>query len=381
MTLLPVRYPPITSWPWISHALTIALRDTRYAAWFADHYLQLYCAEINGHYVVDFSHKYMLVDTGSEFPMLSTREVTRTDYSSYTDEIISRLSRRQYLLVAVDRNTMIGRERPIHQHLMLVYGYDESRDMFAVADHFEGGKYAYRWVPSVQLEQAMRRITVDLADESRIDEYPTMVTIRRLNVDYTLNLRRLQGSLEDYIESDNRILDMKFSPLSRNLHASGEPVGRVYGLEKNKRVWFGLNVYAALRIVLERFRSGTYGNGELRADRRPFHVLCDHKTSVMYTVEYLARTYGGQSKDLKRVYSCFEDLRRQATILRNTVIKWEFTGNENTLDSCGEVLHCLMRADASASLMLLDVVAKVRSKDDSADRLPLFSPAIFQRNH
>lgn len=217
LSILPVRYPPIASWPWIAHALSIILHDTKYIGWFADHYINLFGWRLPSDFNkppvydsrrrLDFADVMVWFDTVGHFPMLKCDRVLETGSAGYADFVVDRIRSNAYVIAVADWYYLPCSylyKRHHMDHHLLVYGYRHAESKFLVADHFHNLKYAFEEVSRSDLERAMRATAESI---SRYPEDHIWQLIRIDSVDYTLDVNRIRILLDDYVHGRNLTLD------------------------------------------------------------------------------------------------------------------------------------------------------------------------------
>jgi hypothetical protein len=305
--ILPVNYPPITSWQWHATLFSILGNEDLALNWIYSNYIQLRCyPDID----LRFNNSMMILDfmpgdsSLMECPYLMTEIITQKQISYYFNDVLEfflkTLDLSYYIYGVVDETDMLNRGRRI-LHQLFIYGYDLEKQVFHVGDFTFAGRYSYTTVSFDNVINGFLKVKPG-EDFSLDHSYKDMCCLylisKNLNskyYDFDIQLvkRNLNEYLNGYDTKDH--YRQKRNPIDTNI--------------------FGVNTYSAMidRIELVEQKAITW------YDYRPFHVLYDHKVLMKNRLQYMMdKNYIPFNQDILDEYDMVE---KKVLIARNSFIK------------------------------------------------------------
>lgn len=155
--ILPVKYPPITSFPQYADFLSIALVEDRSLHWLYSHFIQL-----RGYYKKGYPYiKFDDLPPIEECPFCNEHILKRNfilnKWKDIVDFCIYSINLGYYIIINVDRYFLpvFDGYNKIHNiHPTLIYGYNIEKAIFNVADFYKDNKYSYSIVNFEDLNKA-----------------------------------------------------------------------------------------------------------------------------------------------------------------------------------------------------------------------------------
>lgn len=305
--ILPVNYPPITSWQWHASLFSILANEEYALEWIYSNYIQLRCYpekdEITGNRI--FLLDFMPGDSSlKECPYLLPQIITQEQILSYSDDILTFLLKSldlsYYIFGICDETNMLNRgQRILHQ--LFIYGYDLESQVFYVGDFTFARKYSYTTVPFEKVVDGFLNVQPgeDFVFNHNYKNMRGLYLLKKNTEEkyYTFDPKFVKRTLNEYINGLNT--KEHFLQMRNNLSSNV----------------FGVNTYNSiieqLRLLEEKINTWY--------DYRPFHIMYDHKVLMENRLKYMMNNkYIPFNQDLLNEY----DLVKTALLkARNTFIK------------------------------------------------------------
>lgn len=277
--VLPVKYPPITSWQWHATLFSILGEDENAKRWIYSNYIQLRCYNISEYTSGD---EILLCDMmpGSsamkECPYLIFSLITKPQIESYcgdvVDFIIKTIDLGGYIYGAFDEARMLSAVAVgdfKFSHELFIYGYNMEEEVFYVGDFTFKDKYAYS---TVSFEDVKKGFNALEAGDDHVfrDDYKG-----------TRGLYVIQKNV------DSRYYDIDPILIKRTLieYLEGSDTKNHFRMMRNRfnDTIFGVNVYDALIKRVEK----QLKQAEPDFDIRALHIAYDHKVLMHDRLKYL----------------------------------------------------------------------------------------------
>lgn len=244
---------------------------------------------------------------------------------NFKDIIIEAIDRGDYLFFYVDWYYLSLTEMYKKGHLaheIFVYGYDTEENLFYVADNFINGKFSFEKCDFNELAQSY------LYNNS---DYSFVKSIRFLRVHENegcnLNINQIIFGLKSYLNSSE-----------------------IFNLDGQLQMLYGMSI---IDFYLKKISSL---NEEI-IDIRFFHLFYEHKLLMEMRVNYL------QEKrviiDNDKLGELANELKRDALILRNMVIKYNITKKRKNAIQVYEELIRIKEKDYTFCLQLLEELKSI----------------------
>ncbi|PYG87102.1 hypothetical protein LY28_02485 [Ruminiclostridium sufflavum DSM 19573] len=305
--LLPVNYPPITSWQWHASLFSILANEEYALNWIYSNYIQLRCYpekdEITNNSI--FMFDFIPGDSSlKECPYLLTEIITIEQILSYSTDfltfLLKTLDLSYYIFGICDETNMLNRGRRI-LHQLFIYGYDLEAQVFYVGDFTFARNYSYTAVPFDKVIEGFINVQPgeDFVFNHNYKEMRGLYLIKK-NTDekyYSFDVNFVKRSFNEYLYGLNtkeHFLQM------RNM------------IDTNS---FGVNTYDSIikQLDLIKEKKNTW------YDYRPFHIMYDHKVLMWNRLNYMMKNkYLTYDRELLDNY---ELVKSEILKARNTFIK------------------------------------------------------------
>lgn len=303
-TVLPIVYPPITTYPAIANLFTILFgHEEDVYPWITDHYIQLMA-------VKDKFPPYLVwnfYDNGTFNQVLPVQRMPhiifyREDrlfasrfFDKFTDYIKEAINDGYYVRTALDLYYLNCSPCNIHNlHDGLIFGYDDVKNKIYIADFYTNNKYQFAEATYDEINLAFRKS--EIIKESP-DWHREIKLYKFQKYDYKTNFELFLTSVKDYIECKDSLIKYKFS----------------YAYERiTDKLVYGLDYYDLLL---------KYGSDNI-FDTRAFHLLYDHKVLWTLRLKYLKQQVLITEKVYSKFNPLFQELEKNSLIVRNKLLKY-----------------------------------------------------------
>ncbi len=309
--ILPVNYPPITSWQWHASLFSILANDEFALEWIYSNYVQLRCYpetdSITGNKIYMFD--FIPGDSSlKECPYLLSEIITQEQILAYSKDILSFLLKTldlsYYIFGICDETDMLNRGRRI-LHQLFIYGYDLENQVFYVGDFTFTGKYSYTTVTFDKVVNGFLNVQPgeDFVFNHNYKGMRGLYLIKK-NTDekyYSFDSNLVKRTLNEYINGSNT--KAHFLQMRNNYSTNS----------------FGINIYDGIidQINLLEEKTNTW------YDYRPFHITYDHKALMENRLKYMMENkYISFDSEIIIKYDLVKNAMLKA---RNTFIKANVT--------------------------------------------------------
>lgn len=293
----------------------------------SDHYIQLM---IRPHHILTKSDFYDEADTdnfiipGHSCPFISwlRNNQTTAHFIHFTEYIEYQIKQGYYLDACLDNFYLSCSEKfnKLHFiHQTFIYGFDSDERQIYISDFYDNGKYARKEVSYDEINKSIENI------DYFINLY------KYVAFDYKINLKLLKLSIEDYINCRDSLKKFEFSCAAYN-----------------KDILYGLDFY---NYLIDTFGQEDY------IDKRPFHLLYDHKIMMKLRLEYLEKINVFDLEKICRLKTKNEALINESKNLRILVLKYKIKRNDNLLQKIKDRLKSLKESDCELFTDILDCIS------------------------
>ncbi|MBB3114041.1 hypothetical protein FHS18_006157 [Paenibacillus phyllosphaerae] len=314
---LAMKYPPITSYPYIANLLSVVLNDEDAEEWFYSEFSQLEMPDNVHRTRLDFNTSLLW----KSCPFIYYQRMSRTmvDASgSLENFIIQAIGNGNYVYFLGNyyHNPLSeAYQTNYFLHDIFIFGYDRERRVFHVADFFKDQKYSYE---ELSFEDVGRMYVGVRAGDDWLEGVELISPRKKV---FRFKPDQIREKLMDYIEGVR-------------------PVSIVHvPAEHYKHCWvFGSGVYSQLSYYMSLLSQNL-----IHFDIRPFHVLYDHKVAMRLRIEFLEeRSLLPKEMEFSVQY---KDIENRAQSLRNYIImRTKSPSLSKHVDSiCGKLMQ--LKAD------------------------------------
>lgn len=325
--ILPVKYPPITSYPDIANFFSIVLNYKSCFDWVVNEFIYLEAPKQD---ILETNYFGMNFCTPilpwKGCPYLSynsiNRDIVDNKWSCFIDFLIDLVNYNYYINVNLNMYFI-----PLHKnyrkshspHKTLVYGYNYEKMIFNVADFYKDNLYTFAEISFSDIELSYRNF--DLTNEIS-KKLPTDISMIKLKNDchYTLDIQLFIERLKDYLSSINPRNRYKI-PTNQSDKSFCE---------------YGMNIYGVLQryldlIIEDKPVFNIYQNNEQRGiDIRNFYTLCDHKKIIFLSLEHLYRN--GYLNVEQEILKEFKNIKNETEIMYRMLLKYKINNNKAILE-------------------------------------------------
>ncbi|MNW44687.1 hypothetical protein D3C74_219260 [compost metagenome] len=325
--ILPMQYPAITSWQWQANTFAVLANYPQAKPWIMTHFIPLQLTLNEGSSYVDFYR----TPTFEFCPWLLRQHLSRQLVRNFNKDICTFLmdciDMNNYIYLLLDQAQFLDIES-FFSHDSFIFGYDEERDIFHIADFtFAGGKYSFNEITFEQMRRAYEGID---DDGDWLYAWKGGLSLLQFNerAAYDFNLNYVIEHLKDYLNGEN--------PADKY---------RELGYITNPCVW-GIRVYDELILDITRIRSG-----QIEEDNRPFQMIYDHKILMLERIDFMNQIgVLGESNQLKVRYQTIAD---DALLARNLIIKYSLTKNEDNLKKVEVLIRRIQACEREAIELMI----------------------------
>lgn len=311
--VLPLEYPTITSYPGRAYCYAIMEKDIRIYPWLMENFIQTesfldlekFWCDID--FFIPPRLRYssnMAHEAQNAFcPYIDNFSINSEiiDFDQLIDFIKKGLLQ-QYYIVADVNTYFIPAYANMNQQLhdMLIYGFDDSKEIFFIADFLRDQKYGVATCSYTELSNAIEHF-----EDSAWEYYPSgksKLSLLRVSplTNCSFNYKKFKNSLDEYLG---------ISHFHKQIYVSTNH----FNTSENEKRVFGINHYNNLVEYLKYSLEAH----KLIYNQRVFHVFYDHKKSLMQRIDYLSRN--GLDCDYEKKY--FEEVVTNSLLIRNIYLK------------------------------------------------------------
>jgi hypothetical protein len=212
------------------------------------------------------------------------------------------ISEGYYTYIYLNQN--YGQYNYIHQNL--VYGYDSSRQVIYLADHFDNGRFSTKEISYTELELAYA-CELENISEFEVEQYEYIHLMQSMPYDFQFNFEVVKKLLNDYINSKNSIGII-------------DEIGDANKIKYNDNFTYGISYYK----VLSEFMAHEIEKPTYAVDHRPCTFMVDSKEILTLLIEYLYRNnYINDSSFLEES----RNILKFSNVILNLILKYNISRN------------------------------------------------------
>ena len=319
LKLLNVKNPILSTFPEYGSVFSIIPQNELSENWMYSNFVQYYVKRNNlflsGEELLIYrNHVNFLshVPTLQHYKVCEDILIKLTD-KSLLDTLIHFIDEEFYIILLLDRSFIsqsINYKKSPLVHLTLIYGYDEKKRVFYIADNNNYGKYDFMQYNFDDVINAFRAMNYnDFRDTKTIN------LVRPFNhIYYSFDLKYLIKEFNFYLESyDFKNTYLKnwnpYNPLN-------------YGHDKEFIEYYNLGVYEYLKELL--------GCEDKYIGIQPFHFIWENKKFMLRRIEFLKNRGYILASISDLIWQCKNLINETQTIL-NLVVKYNLTNNKALL--------------------------------------------------
>lgn len=337
-------YPMITTYTTHAHVLGILGTDTKTLQWIFSNYIQVYInEELDKNRWGDF---YFPMPYETRPSQLCKWLVTQVLSDEFVELINGGII--NFILGSIDKNTYVNlmvnykyisgsyanKQKIDMVHDLLIYGYDDSKNVFYCADFVYEKNDRY-----LMFECSFEDLNIAYNDyrEKKRNSYFGK------NVIYTY-------TLEEKIDYEYSPINI-YNSIKVYLKSSVPEYWRMYNSCDEKRIVFGLNYYDAL---IKHLNGGNYKFISIRL----LYLMFDHKNLMIKRLEYMDEGSG----KFNEYISEYEWLKSEMSKVVNLALKFNVTHVEKYIKSIVEKLDNIKEREERVLTKFLELVEHDENK-------------------
>ncbi|EPR07708.1 hypothetical protein [Ruminiclostridium papyrosolvens] len=312
---LELNQPPINCYLHHAYPLTVAMSHKDFNSWFFSNYIQL---QINVKYYFLNFFTYPICGNSILSPLIDYKildlEFIYKSNTNIIDFIKSSLNLGYYVMTYTDEFFIPHRVSYMKKHFrheIMIYGYNLDNSLFHVIGYNDTGTYYPSCVSFSEFENSFLN-SIKKTNDIILMKAKDNTSYRP---SYEFDMENVKNLLFDYIFSKNT---------SFNLRTIGTPNNLVYGI----------SVYDQL---IKYYENILKNDSEEECDIRHFHLLYEHKKTMVSRLEYFVEKKYIDTKN--NFINIFYKLENEALNNRNILIKYNITKNKNKINTVIESLH------------------------------------------
>ena len=322
--ILPVEYPPITTFHQITDLFTILwARKKEIMPWFADHYIQLIVKDDdpNNDWITFYDILFTdYVRPASRCPYFSMQVINRAipykELETFTDFVEMQINNGYYINVCLNQFHLQcsgAYNKHNYVHDTFIYGYDRGNNKIYIADFYDNQKYAFKTATYQEINQSNMLDGIDIpywASEIVLYKYDT-------SCPYQTNTILLKQSLKDYLLGEDNLgkYIYTFDKYKCSDKCSDPNI---------KKPIYGVDCYDAISKHCLEFKKDL--------DAIALHLLYDHKTAMQIRLNYLYENNYLHVQGIETLMTLYAKLRDDTLILRNLSLKYKLHGSDEFLE-------------------------------------------------
>lgn len=333
--ILPMRYPPITSYQPYANMLSVLINYPETEHWIYSHFIQMKLV-LNDDFH-DISRDVHLTYTSESdrgfCPFIHYQALKREILELVTDDFVGFfvrcLQHDHYVKCIVDLSKIEGTQSyggAKNPHEFFIYGYDLERQVFHVAEFDFTGRYSFEITRFDQFDEAFR---VCAPEDDYVDGCGVFQLWSKQRYRYEFNAALVADTLEDYLHSRNTVFRSQ---------------------KMNDNDVYGLAIYP----YMEQYFRYLFGQKNF-ADTRILHNLYDRKRMMNLRLDYMERN--GYLRPHPRIRELYGKMEQMALHARNTAIKYNITQSRSLTGTIFKYLDEFPRLEEEAIRLILEQMA------------------------
>ncbi|MCL2427138.1 MAG: hypothetical protein FWD05_12480 [Oscillospiraceae bacterium] len=361
--ILPLKYPPITTFTGYAAALAILFEHEESHDWVFSHYLQVYAIDIinrdESSYNDDYEYQLRVPFTACFFGDFDTRrlanaideyfflrregcpyfdifematEIIDTYSNSFSSFIKTMIDLSMYVYTHLDVSQIKDYNFPVpFNHQVLIFGYDDEKKVIHYADFLNNQtrKYSFSTCSYEEIDRAYNGFK-----NLFVPPVKSVAAIRYNDFQGSYEYGYIRDTVREYIYPNPPKSEMFGEYFSTNYS----------WINWKAKIHMGVNVYD----YLSDFFDAELQAGEKYIDYRLYHAMYDHKEMMLLRLNYLIKKgwLSGAKHDVVCKYS---QVRNNMLIIRTLILKF----NENKKEELKSRVQLLLSETKRLEIELL----------------------------
>ena len=358
--ILPMTLPEDPTFPVYADLLSILYSYDVAHDWIYSNFIQIYALDIvnrdasllhpflSGFFGLSDTRRFDMASDDMFFlprdgicPFLTTFEIPNDVVEdSMSSFIKGAINRDYYIFTFIDvmQISEYNMSRP-YSHGILVYGFDDSEEVFHVADFLLGasGRYTFFKCSYVEMEEAIKF--------GKLLDLPYLKTSALIQFSkygqHEIDFDSIKAKIQSYIYPDSQI-ENEFSDYCTYLYSMI--------FDWNVVAHLGTNVYQ----YLSSFIDTELELGKTRIDYRLFHAMYEHKLIMIRRLEHLKGK--GLLSDKDKYIVSYSAIRDNLSAIRNSLLKYNISKKSTIITSVKQTLNETRELEINLLKKIFDIV-------------------------
>ena len=315
MKKIDLFHPKISHAPAETNLLSLLMPHKESWGWIASNFINMSIREKN---CWDEFYRYTMW-AGCPFVLETeiTRDIIEKITPDFTKLACDAIDEGYCVYTSINRNPVkiYNTTEQNLSHNPLIYGYDDVKEIFLVAEFFPGMIYSFKEIPFKEIDMAFQMYPQVI--ENHPHKKTHLVKYYNNNM-YHFAATDIIAKLEEYLTSENL-----FDKFHQGFYRSGFILDTTY----SQQFHFGLSYYDFLKYKVQEGK---------KLPIRPIQLLVFKNYITQFRIDYLEEL-GVNVKDREEI----KRLAEQSIILRNRVLKSNALDNISQLEEQKEIIRLI----------------------------------------
>lgn len=331
--ILPVFDTPITTYPHTADMASILWNDKKIYPWLMNCFIKLHSWDLEN---MDYEDFWFLDSPIIQCDRIN-RKIVRETWGNYLLFLCNMLNEGYYMYFCVNTSAISAYGPSNYPHDLMIYGYDSLKQVFYIADFFQGKRYSRSIAKYSEIERALD-YEEDLYKNHWIFHNDFIMIKPNYSEGNSFSIHRVKASLIDYIEAE----PSKFFYSRLKLNSPDAITSYVFGKDCYKILYNHL-----------KYSKDTNG-GLLEPWRQAFHLMAEHKIVMCERICYMGSQF---LNHWDRYYYEFMELSRNQKGCENLYIKYTITKKNEILEKINERIQKVENTEYD---ILKDMILDIR---------------------
>lgn len=316
--VLPLVTPPVNYLLNHAYVLSVLLNDERAYAWMYSNYIQVYYSK-----KIDcrFSMNYYLGNMTKYFYNIPFLEVRTMDKEFLLKEVKDPLEfvkhameEDYYVMTIADEYHIPGKkkyQKEHFMHLIMFHGYSSEEQCLYSSGYTDMNVFVEQ---TVSFDDFIKAFLSAEGDNKGIRDHYVMLLRHQ-----DKNRLKFPQSNYNYFEYN---FDLDYIKRMLKEYLDSEQTDRKLGMYQNpnQNLSWGITIY---ENIIQNFDLILSQPKLKQTEYKAFHGLVEHKDMMINRIKYMGEN--GYLRNWEDLLSCYEGIEKETKILRNNVLRYDFT--------------------------------------------------------
>lgn len=334
--VLKIGEPPIVGYLHHAYPLSVLRNHPNYEEWLCNNYIQIYCpkeilnSDIPNPVLLNFIWTWL-----DKNPLFDYIEVTPAVFNNffkqqnYIKTLLKEAIDHDYCIYTfVDdfyMNKRLVFQKKHLTHELLIFGYDEKKDVLHTVGFNEKLEYSYEKLNAGEFKNAFIQKQENLNHLHLIKA--------KTHMEYPLDIPRIISLLQQYLDGENT-----HAKDGSYVHDDG------FG--------YGIKIYGCLLEYLNMLKEK-----KVPCDIRAFHILWEHKKCMMDRMRYFIKNK--KCNELKEISKDYHEVEEKAQYTRNLLIKYSIKQDNSILQKISAILQENGRSEEILLKKFIEIISRI----------------------